>query len=243
MCTIHIVGDNKTNYEVSEKMIVGRGPVFGISDKKVSRNHAIITPINDVEEFKLELKATHINPCFIKKLGKEKSKVLEKDEKSILENGDIFSLLSDKHSFTVKIGSNKVKHLNENQNHSLNSNINTTELKTKKESQNDENSPEKTPIKNISDITDEKVENISNISSNIENQSESKEEQKDNTLNTSKPTREQCVWGKRCYRRNPAHFKDYSHPGDSDFESDSENKNEKFCPYGSGCFRNNPAHK
>ena len=101
MCTIQIIGDNEANYEVSGTMTIGRGPVFDISDKKVSRNHAIITPVNNVGEFKLELKATHINPCFVKKPGKDKSKVLEKDEKICLENGDIFSLLSDKHSFTV----------------------------------------------------------------------------------------------------------------------------------------------
>lgn len=70
-----------------------------------------------------------------------------------------------------------------------------------------------------------------------------------------------CTYGKKCYRKNPNHLSQFSHPGDSDYfsESESHEKNEeagssasggddaedkkKECPYGVGCYRKNPQHK
>nr|XP_019967558.1 PREDICTED: aprataxin and PNK-like factor [Paralichthys olivaceus] len=50
-----------------------------------------------------------------------------------------------------------------------------------------------------------------------------------------------CPYGKDCYRKNPVHFQECSHPGDSDYEEEEENEEEVVdrpeCPYGSDCYR------
>ncbi|KAK6300293.1 hypothetical protein J4Q44_G00283910 [Coregonus suidteri] len=59
-----------------------------------------------------------------------------------------------------------------------------------------------------------------------------------------------CPYGKDCYRKNPVHFQECSHPGDSDYEEDSakdeeeeeEDADRPECPYGTDCYRKNPLH-
>ncbi|XP_045068458.1 aprataxin and PNK-like factor isoform X2 [Coregonus clupeaformis] len=58
-----------------------------------------------------------------------------------------------------------------------------------------------------------------------------------------------CPYGKDCYRKNPVHFQECSHPGDSDYEEDSAKEEEEEedadrpeCPYGTDCYRKNPLH-
>ncbi|KAL6481787.1 hypothetical protein MHYP_G00098670 [Metynnis hypsauchen] len=68
---------------------------------------------------------------------------------------------------------------------------------------------------------------------------------------SSKPTvqcRTPCHYGTSCYRKNPVHFQECSHPGDDDFEEEQSNSNEDDddrpeCPYGTDCYRKNPLHK
>ncbi|CAF1052333.1 unnamed protein product [Adineta ricciae] len=64
--------------------------------------------------------------------------------------------------------------------------------------------------------------------------------------------RVRCPYGKSCYRKNPAHRAEQSHPGDSDCEDDKETEDEDkksddadkpSCPYGKSCYRQNPQHK
>jgi aprataxin and PNK-like factor len=61
-----------------------------------------------------------------------------------------------------------------------------------------------------------------------------------------------CQFGATCYRKNPMHRAEQSHPGDSDYEdtksinstqeeSNSDDKPE--CPFGKACYRQNPQHK
>ncbi|XP_068681989.1 aprataxin and PNK-like factor [Montipora foliosa] len=55
-----------------------------------------------------------------------------------------------------------------------------------------------------------------------------------------------CPHGRNCYRRNPAHFKEYSHSvkhSKADNEGDSDSENRPECPYGTSCYRKNPQHK
>ncbi|XP_019404690.1 PREDICTED: aprataxin and PNK-like factor isoform X2 [Crocodylus porosus] len=71
------------------------------------------------------------------------------------------------------------------------------------------------------------------------------------SLQSSKQTQHKrvpCMYGTGCYRKNPVHFQQFSHPGDSDYhdvqvgsEDDSDDRPE--CPYGSTCYRKNPQHK
>nr|XP_061792010.1 aprataxin and PNK-like factor [Nerophis lumbriciformis] len=65
---------------------------------------------------------------------------------------------------------------------------------------------------------------------------------------TDKPTsrvRTACPYGKDCYRKNPRHFQECSHPGDSDYEEEEkpEEGERPECPYGTNCYRKNPLHR
>ncbi|XP_061686440.1 aprataxin and PNK-like factor isoform X2 [Syngnathoides biaculeatus] len=51
-----------------------------------------------------------------------------------------------------------------------------------------------------------------------------------------------CPYGKDCYRKNPLHFQECSHPGDSDYEEE-EDEERPECPYGVDCYRKNPLHR
>ncbi|XP_025966286.2 aprataxin and PNK-like factor isoform X2 [Dromaius novaehollandiae] len=63
-----------------------------------------------------------------------------------------------------------------------------------------------------------------------------------------KRKRTPCMYGAGCYRKNPAHFQQFSHPNDDDYnetdiitQPDSDDRPE--CPYGTTCYRKNPQHK
>ncbi|XP_072491467.1 aprataxin and PNK-like factor [Notamacropus eugenii] len=62
------------------------------------------------------------------------------------------------------------------------------------------------------------------------------------------PRRTPCIYGASCYRKNPVHFQQFSHPGDRDFGdapivNQDECDNRPECPYGASCYRKNPQHK
>ncbi|XP_041958536.1 aprataxin and PNK-like factor isoform X2 [Alosa sapidissima] len=64
------------------------------------------------------------------------------------------------------------------------------------------------------------------------------------------PRRTPCPYGSSCYRKNPVHFQECSHPEDSDYEEeaeeeevDEEDDDRPECPYGTDCYRKNPLHK
>ncbi|KAM8772132.1 aprataxin and PNK-like factor isoform 2-T2 [Acanthopagrus schlegelii] len=65
----------------------------------------------------------------------------------------------------------------------------------------------------------------------------------------SKPRlRTPCPYGKDCYRKNPIHFQECCHPGDTDYEEEEEEEEEEEadrpeCPYGTDCYRKNPLHR
>ena len=58
-----------------------------------------------------------------------------------------------------------------------------------------------------------------------------------------------CRHGASCYRKNPIHLSEYSHPGDADLESVDEDEdgdeddNRPECEHGTACYRKNPEHK
>ncbi|NXL60788.1 APLF factor, partial [Chordeiles acutipennis] len=63
-----------------------------------------------------------------------------------------------------------------------------------------------------------------------------------------KHKRTPCMYGTGCYRKNPIHFQQFSHPNDDDYHEaeivtprNSDNRPE--CPYGTACYRKNPQHK
>ncbi|KAL0822834.1 hypothetical protein ABMA28_004831 [Loxostege sticticalis] len=50
--------------------------------------------------------------------------------------------------------------------------------------------------------------------------------------------RERCMYGANCYRKNPQHKAQFSHPTDSDWGAGAQAP----CPYGAGCRRTDPRH-
>lgn len=58
--------------------------------------------------------------------------------------------------------------------------------------------------------------------------------------NINNPKRDKCAYGKACYRKNPHHKAQFSHPGDSDYETLDERPE---CPYGVRCYRKTAQHK
>ncbi|NXD43637.1 APLF factor, partial [Copsychus sechellarum] len=57
-----------------------------------------------------------------------------------------------------------------------------------------------------------------------------------------------CMYGSGCYRKNPVHFQQFSHPNDDDYcdmemVDKDDNDNRPECPYGMTCYRKNPRHK
>ncbi|CAH7164288.1 aprataxin and PNK-like factor [Phodopus roborovskii] len=64
----------------------------------------------------------------------------------------------------------------------------------------------------------------------------------------SKVRRVSCMYGAKCYRKNPLHFQHFSHPGDSDYgdiqvTDEGVTGDRPECPYGASCYRKNPQHK
>ncbi|NXO02831.1 APLF factor, partial [Rhinopomastus cyanomelas] len=63
-----------------------------------------------------------------------------------------------------------------------------------------------------------------------------------------KRKRTPCMYGTGCYRKNPVHFKQFSHPSDNDYHemetvTEDTNDSRPQCPYGTACYRKNPQHK
>ncbi|XP_051868908.1 aprataxin and PNK-like factor isoform X2 [Pristis pectinata] len=76
---------------------IGRGPLLGVSDKRVSRNHGLLEVLDE----KLRIKPIHINPCFHQSSSRDQLLPLEKDKWHWLNPGDCFSLLPDKYIYKV----------------------------------------------------------------------------------------------------------------------------------------------
>ncbi|XP_035176142.1 aprataxin and PNK-like factor [Oxyura jamaicensis] len=63
-----------------------------------------------------------------------------------------------------------------------------------------------------------------------------------------KRKRTPCMYGTGCYRKNPIHFQQFSHPSDDDYHetdilTEGNDDNHPECPYGTACYRKNPQHK
>ena len=97
---IQKIGDKECVTQISEpQTIVGRGKIFEVSDKRVSRTHAELL----LDCGALTLKSTHSNPCFLNLKNRNKKILLKQGCSIVLEHGDEFSLLQDKYFFLVSI--------------------------------------------------------------------------------------------------------------------------------------------
>ncbi|KAL2086533.1 hypothetical protein ACEWY4_017592 [Coilia grayii] len=80
-----------------ETAVLGRGPLFGVNDKRVSRNHGVLENVDG----KLRIKPTHLNPCFVQSSPEAPPQPLSKDQWHTLVPGDLFSLLPGKYIYHV----------------------------------------------------------------------------------------------------------------------------------------------
>ncbi|CAK1586515.1 unnamed protein product [Parnassius mnemosyne] len=58
------------------------------------------------------------------------------------------------------------------------------------------------------------------------------------TPKKDQPRRERCMYGANCYRKNPQHKAQFSHPSDADWGAGVRAP----CPYGLACARRDPRH-
>lgn len=84
------------------KTTIGRGPLLECSDKKVSRNHAVLEVTEDGDVL---ITPTHVNPCFYQAQGRGPSKVMKKDKQHPLSPGDSISLLPNNYKYVVQVTS------------------------------------------------------------------------------------------------------------------------------------------
>ncbi|XP_039755346.1 aprataxin and PNK-like factor isoform X1 [Pararge aegeria] len=59
-----------------------------------------------------------------------------------------------------------------------------------------------------------------------------------NGASNNNPPRERCMYGGDCYRRNPQHLAQFSHPRDADWGPGERGQ----CPYGAQCAKTDPRH-
>ncbi|XP_019881706.1 aprataxin and PNK-like factor [Aethina tumida] len=71
-------------------------------------------------------------------------------------------------------------------------------------------------------------------------------EQKNSSTNSRQATgntlRDRCWYGPTCFRRNPEHMQQFSHPGDADYLS-YPNDPRPGCSYGAACYRKSSKHR
>ncbi|XP_010608006.1 aprataxin and PNK-like factor isoform X2 [Fukomys damarensis] len=77
--------------------VIGRGPLLGITDRRISRRHAILEVVGG----QLRIKPIHTNPCFYRSSENSQLLPMKTNLWHWLNPGDSFSLLVDKHIFCV----------------------------------------------------------------------------------------------------------------------------------------------
>lgn len=95
--TLKEVGGDLVVDVAQESTVIGRGQFLQITDKRVSRSHALL----ELKDGKLYITPTHTNPCFLRTEASKEQTVLARDVKHMLSNGDEFGLLPDQLFYKV----------------------------------------------------------------------------------------------------------------------------------------------
>ncbi|UJR08687.1 hypothetical protein I4U23_012945 [Adineta vaga] len=284
---IPISEGNSIVLKENEKIIVGRGSSLGCNDKKISRQHAELvlkkdetlwikpTHINPVFYRPLNGKTTHLTKDVEQELK-------DGDQVGLLPTSFYFriSISKNTNNGVNEHASNhadskpdvelkpSIQDKDSSQSESINVDKQSRKLPTwmsasTSSSSNTNNSSVKRKLSEEKD----KSSNTNESSTTLGTTSVSNTIDSDNgeTFDSVTPKkkksndkpRSRCQYGKSCYRKNPAHRTEESHPGDSDYEDDKDNKNDDIttnnnddddddkpqCPYGKSCYRQNPQHK
>ncbi|XP_017792118.1 PREDICTED: aprataxin and PNK-like factor [Habropoda laboriosa] len=177
---------------------------------------------------------------------------MENNEECTLKrkaNKDVNSNVPDKKLCSESGEGDNLRSSSDVLNKMLNSNNNDitedTNCKVIQESQNtDELSAVENDVYKVENANGKTLSSIqnSNMSSTTENSENVTTEDASNgstsaTLNIS---REKCKYAEKCYRKNPQHKAEFSHPKDSDYDAPD---NREECPYGTECYRTGAQHK
>ncbi|CAG5127096.1 unnamed protein product [Candidula unifasciata] len=171
--TLQEVGGDLVINVPNESTVIGRGQFLQVTDKRVSRSHALL----EVSDGKLYITPTHTNPCFLRTQNSKEQRALARDVKQHLDHGDEFGLLPDQFFYKVSYPQLNGKERNYNLTGGLNvlfsseatedleksrksstSSLNNEEEKDEKErSSEDEskedNEPEKVTVEGQGDMT------------------------------------------------------------------------------------------
>ncbi|KAM6971985.1 aprataxin and PNK-like factor [Aplochiton taeniatus] len=165
---------------------------------------------------RFRIKPTHLNPCFCQSSLNDPPKALERNQWHTLEEGAIFSLLPGKYIYRVAAVGEE------------DSAPRGGGGRRRGEPQEED---QKSPYQNELRIRGVEPHGSKGAS---------------NPTQPKDQRRTPCPYGKDCYRKNPLHFQESSHPGDSDYEDEvleEEDVDLPECPYGTDCYRKNPAHR
>eukprot|EP01127_Copromyxa_protea_P014627 TRINITY_DN4114_c0_g1_i1.p1 TRINITY_DN4114_c0_g1~~TRINITY_DN4114_c0_g1_i1.p1 ORF type:complete len:728 (+),score=176.83 TRINITY_DN4114_c0_g1_i1:2-2185(+) len=187
--------------------VLGRGETLRITNKKCSRRQALLVNQDD----RVYLTPVGMNPVHLTRRGEVA--VLPPNRKVQLENGDIINLIPGDLQFGLQI---------------FNTDDSSSETGTVEMEDN-----EITAILNLSTEDNNQGQKRDRISAfgespprSVKKEKTSKESspQKSNIQKTPPVTppktlikRRPCKYGTACFRKNPLHFEQESHPGDPDF--------------------------
>ncbi|XP_058497220.1 aprataxin and PNK-like factor [Solea solea] len=124
-------------------------------------------------------------------------------------------------------------------------------------SEEEEQRPRKKRRRKVRDISDEEEKTeatptaaIDSATTTRASDSEPEDNRKSSVPTPSKrQLRTPCPYGRDCYRKNPVHFQECSHPEDTDYEDEEQGTEQGTeldrpeCPYGTDCYRKNPLHR
>ncbi|CAG9829281.1 unnamed protein product [Diabrotica balteata] len=120
-------------------------------DKRVSRNHALIT----ITDNSITLHSTHVNPSFYKPHGGNSIRLVKKDESVTINDGDQFAFLADAYWFKTRIEQSEI-------------NLDSSSNKRIHEENEIYDNQKRAKVDNIENINEESTKSA--VSDNIDNQ-------------------------------------------------------------------------
>eukprot|EP01132_Coremiostelium_polycephalum_P003618 gene3618-4504_t len=202
---------------------IGRG-ILGIEEKKCSRKQLTI---NIKKDHSITVNSSAINPSYLKKSNQDYFTLMNKSEEYKLEDGDHFSLLYEKYTFSVSIKDNKKNSIG------TTGGGNSSSINKRKEpdqigNQQQQQQQQKTD-NNAIKIIEKKSQPSTMMDQDIQQKTKNNDYDEEDDSPQPPPNKKPCPFGSNCYRKNPDHFIQFSHP--NDFKNDNNiNSNSKPQP-------------